>query len=244
MIQGRFGNNVFQMMAAEIIRTIYSFGKIQYVSAIPPNAQEITDDRFIQMLEKHNTTGERLPLDSSRPVVLNGFFQRTDLFTPYRKQLQTWFHSNCIGINSSYSTCDIVKHRMKKYPNFDAQKDLVLHVRLDDYKHEYGLINVRDMIETIIKPIEYRKLYIVCDSLRQAWEKEYMNQFSELRPVFTDGTLLDDWLFLKHAKKIVASYSTFAWTAAFLGDADEVHIPAHPRTHLRCFMKNCKLYRI
>ena len=80
-------------------------------------------------------------------------------------------------------------------------------------------------IKNIIKDIKYDKLYIVCNTPTAEWEKEYLSEFNDLNPNIITGLLGDDFDFLLKAKKLITSASTMSWMAAYLGNADEIHIP-------------------
>jgi hypothetical protein len=81
------------------------------------------------------------------------------------------------------------------------------------------------ILKNIIKDITYDKLYIVCNTPKAEWEKEYLAEFTDLNPVIITGLLGDDFDFMLKAKKFITSASTMSWMAALLGDADEIHIP-------------------
>jgi hypothetical protein len=82
-----------------------------------------------------------------------------------------------------------------------------------------------EQLKDIIRNIKYDKLYIVCNTPKSDWEKEYISEFDDLNPTIISGLLGDDFDFLLKAKKLVTSASTLSWMAALLGNADEVHIP-------------------
>lgn len=248
---GRFGNNVFQYMAAEIIKKIYNLNDVKSVEIIPTTSHlKIDDSAFIDILNSH-IHGNTKQMDTSQVIVLEGFFQRSDLLEYFRQYIKSLMRqNNCTSINSKIKVCDIVTYQPKQYPDYDPDNDLVLHLRLDDFlNHTPGnLFDAIDIREKIVKTIKFRKLYIVCDKLKHDWEKEYVSHFAEFNPVFTDGTMLDDYAFLMNAKRIIISQSTFAWTAVFLGSPQEVYIPLNPNYgphtnfFLGCFSNNCRTF--
>lgn len=74
-----------------------------------------------------------------------------------------------------------------------------------------------------------------------------MDLFKDVNYTLIQGELLDDFKVLMSAKKLILSNSTFAWMAAYLGDAHEVHMPSHKRyleghQNLGPFKNTCKLY--
>lgn len=242
---GRFGNNVFQYMAAEIIRSKFKLEKVQFIESYQGTATVVDDAKFIELM----TTNKLL--DTTKPIILNGFFQRSDLLAPYRSYINGLFTSNnCTNINAKCRVCDIVNHVSPKHAEYDPVQDLVIHFRLDDFKtHQLGgIFKSQDLIQNVISKIKYRRLFIVCDVLKQDWEKAYVKEYASLNPILINGSMLDDYVFLKNAKRLILSQSTFAWTAAFLGNSEELHIPQHPNmgphTHfyLGCFSSNCKEY--
>ena len=124
---------------------------------------------------------------------------------------------------------NIVKYKTRHLVQ-PTDNDLVVHVRLGDFinfEQHTSQIFDPDCIKTIIKQIQYDKLYIVCDGPNKAnpWEQMYLDRFQDLNPVFMSGVLGDDFDFLLKAKKLVTSASSMSWMAALLGNADETHIP-------------------
>lgn len=247
---GRFGNNIFQYIAAELIRKKYNLGKVQYIQHMPvsnSNFIVISDESFIKQM----TNDDAPQLDTTKGVfIMDGYFQRSDILKNHRSYILSLFNaSNCNYINSKYRVCDIAKHIGKQYAEYDPDQDIVMHFRLDDFRtHVLGGLFRPEDLKRILESIQYRRLIIVCDTLKEDWEKEYMSHFADLKPFYTSGTMLDDWVFLRNAKRLILSQSTFAWTAAFLGNATELHIPQHPKmgphTHfyLGCFTDSCKIY--
>jgi hypothetical protein len=100
-----------------------------------------------------------------------------------------------------------------------------MHIRLDDFKGDNQIFDPVHL-KNIIKEISYDKLYIVCDMLRQGWEKDYMKNFSELNPILISGSMLDDFKLMMTCKKILLSASTYSWMASYLNtNLQELYIP-------------------
>ena len=128
---------------------------------------------------------------------------------------------------------NIIKYK-SKHTIEPTANDLVLHVRLAgafewadfiDMENKTSQLYNPEKVKEIIKGITYDKLYIVCNTPKAEWEKEYLAEFSDLNPTIISGLLGDDFDFMLNAKKLITSASTMSWMAALLGDADEVHIP-------------------
>ena len=115
-----------------------------------------------------------------------------------------------------------------------TENDLVLHARLAgtfqwadfiDMENKTSQLYNPDDLKNIIKNIKYDKLYIVCNTPKAEWEKEYLKEFEDLNPTIITGVLGDDFDFMLKAKKLITSASTMSWMAALLGNANEIHIP-------------------
>jgi hypothetical protein len=65
----------------------------------------------------------------------------------------------------------------------------------------------------------------VSNKAEQEWEKEYYQQFEELNPIWISGNLGDDFDFLMKSNQIITSASTMSYLAAYLGNAENIHIP-------------------
>ncbi len=248
---GRFGNNLFQYFAAELMKRMYGFDRIESVRTLPPevNATKLGDAEWIDIMTAYNSKGIVKPLPDGN-IVLDGWFQRSDLLTPHREYLRGLFTpENCTPINATHRVCDIANHQPPAHTEYSPQEDMVIHFRLDDFKtHTLGGLFEAAGIKHMLASLKYRKLFIVCDTLRQEWEKAYMSQFADLNPIYVQGSMLDDFVFLKNAKRLVLNASTFAWTAGFLSRATEIHIPQHPNMgphshfYLGCFSEGCTPY--
>jgi hypothetical protein len=137
------------------------------------------------------------------------------------------------NISNRIKIGNIIKYK-SKHTIQPTKNDLVLHVRLAgafewadfiDMENKTSQLYNPDTLKEIIKGITYDKLYIVCNTPKAEWEKEYLSEFSDLNPIIITGVLGDDFDFMLKAKKFITSASTMSWMAALLGDADEVHIP-------------------
>ena len=177
--------------------------------------------------------GNKYELDTSKDIIMIGFFQRSDIFLFERDYIRSLFNEdNMNNISNRIKIGNIVKYKSKHIIE-PQENDLVLHVRLagafqwadfiDIEKKTSQLYNPQD-IKNIIKDITYDKLYIVCNNPSSDWEKEYLTEFQDLNPVIITGQLGDDFDFLLKAKKLITSASTMSWIAALLGNA-ETYIP-------------------
>jgi len=228
LLQGQFGNNLFQYFAAEIIKKIYGYDETKPTFHINLEFNNVIDDETFKTIITKYMNGEKYELDTRRDILLMGFFERSDIFKFEREYLLGLFNDNNMShISNRIQIGNIVKYKTQ-HTIQPTENDLTLHIRCGDlWHHEKNRSEIYhpDTYKNIIKNITYDKLYIVADKPAFEWEQTYYKEFDSLNPTWINGNLGDDFDFLMKSKKLITSASTMSWMAAFLGQADEVHIP-------------------
>lgn len=253
LIQGQFGNNLFQYFAAEFIRKLLNYDKVEPTFHINLEFNTIIDEQtFKEIITKH-IAGEPIEFNRSKDVLMMGFFQRSEIFMKEREFFLSLFNAeNTSNISNRIKIGNIVKYQTN-HQNTPTENDLTLHLRCGDFwNHENNSSQIYhpDTLKDIIKTIPHDKLYIVANKAEFDWEKEYYKEFDELSPVWINGNLGDDFDFLMKSKKVITSASTMSWIAAYLGNADEIHIPYNTyyggfegsEQSLAEFSDKCKVY--
>ena len=233
-VQGQFGNNLFHYFAAEIIKKIYGYDKVQPTFEINLEFNTTIDDEKFKRIITAHLEGRKYELDTSKDILMMGFFQRSEIFLKEHDFIRSLFNEdNNNNISNRIKVSNIVKYQTK-HTIEPTENDLVLHARLAGAFQWADFIDMENKtsqlydpvdIKNIIKDIKYDKLYIVCNTPKADWENEYLKEFEDLNPTIITGVLGDDFDFLLKAKKLITSASTMSWMAALLGNASEVHIP-------------------
>lgn len=216
-IHGRFGNNLFQYFASKIITKIY-YDKIP----LGNDVFVIDDPIYKELCEYYILNNKPKEIKNCRMIILDGYFQYGDIlnyFSNYITELITEDNDDCI------STGIKVKDLLQTVTV--NKNDLVIHIRLDDYMHERSNCEIvhYDYYKNVIDNSKYNNLIIVCDRIVKDYEIEYMSHFDIYKPIYHQKSLLEDFIFLKSANKIISSNSTLSWLAAFLSNAQEIHVP-------------------
>ena len=265
LVQGQFGNNLFQYFAAEVIKKLYGYDEVQPTFQINLEFNTIVDDEKFKRIITAYINNDNYNLDTSKNILLMGFFQRSEIFLTLRDYLVPLFNEeNMNNISNRIKIGNIVKYKTK-HTIQPEKNDLVLHVRLAgafqladfiDTEKKTSQIYSPDDLKNIIKNITYDKLYIVCNTpdseFNKEWQNEYLNEFDDLHPIIISGLLGDDFDFLLKANKLITSASTMSWMAAYLGKAEEIHIPyntyyggyeSNSQSLAEC-NKNSKIYNV
>jgi hypothetical protein len=234
LIQAQFGCNLFQYFAAEIIKKLYNYDEVKPTFQINTEFNTpITDTTFKEIINAY-MEDTRYDINTSKDILLMGYFQRSEIFLFERNYIRSLFsEDNMNNISNRIKISNIVKYKTK-HTIEPTENDLVLHVRLAgafqwadfiDMENKTSQLYEPEKVKEIISGIKYDKLYIVCNTPKADWEKEYLSEFDDLNPTIITGVLGDDFDFMLKAKKLITSASTMSWMAAFLGSANEVHIP-------------------
>ena len=228
LIQGQFGNNLFQYFAAEIMKKIYGYDEVKPTFHINLEFNTVIDDEKFKTIIARYMDNNTIQIDTSKDILLMGFFQRSEIFKYEREYITSLFNENNINnISNRIKIGNIVKY-VSKHTIQPTKQDLTLHLRCGDFWDKEK--NLSQMfhplyLKDIIKGIKYEKLYIVANKSSESWEKEYYDQFEELNPIWINGNLGDDFDFLMKSNQLITSASTMSYMAAYLGNAENIHIP-------------------
>jgi hypothetical protein len=208
-------------MAAKIISKIWGHTLVDY-KCILTNPYIITDtnegaysftwDWFRESVVEESGWLFDHPL-SRRDIYLNGYFQMDDIFLKYRSWLRSLFTiENTDLLRYGLRVCDLMKAEGV------ATEGIVLHLRLDDFQEAKQVLHPRVYLGEL--RVCDKPLTIVMQKPTKPEEGVYVAMFDLLRPVVISSSVLEDHATLRRAKRLITSNSTFAWTAAFLGDAE------------------------
>lgn len=135
-------------------------------------------------------------------IIIKGYPQRYDFYSFNKKNIVKW-----------------LKIENEKLYDFPDEDDIVMHIRLGDYAN-YGWNLPIEYYENILKKEKYKNAYILTDQLNN----QEINKLIDFGCIIKDNSkfgemqTIADFVFLKNAKKIIISSSTFSWWASFLGN--------------------------
>lgn len=215
--KGRFGNCLFQYVSARIFAEKNNLNLVstigQDVAQTKPHKHNEEDiGQIIKKIDHKSFIDDEIPFSGNQyNYMFDDFFQNGN-----------YINNNAKLVDSFFSL-----------PKVDRNyKDIVMHVRLDDYVHT-NVNNPQDWSKSeIVSPAyylsildkeEYSKLYIVVDKLKTEWEKKYIDYFKRYSPVIINNTPAEDFNFIRRFDKMIISNSTFAYWAAFLSHAKKIY---------------------
>ena len=150
----------------------------------------------------------------NRDIYLNGYFQTAEIYLHLRPWLRSLF---------TLDNTDLLRYGVRVCHLMSAKgvdvEGLTLHLRLDDFQEANQVLHPKiylDCIRNLTEP-----LTIVVQKPTKQEESFYLAMFDSFKPIVISSSVLEDHATLRRAKKLITSNSTFAWTAAFLGDAEE-----------------------
>ena len=165
LVQGQFGNNLFQYFAAEIIKKIYGYDEVKPTFQINLEFNTVVDDTKFKRIINAYINGDNQPiLDTSKDILMYGFFQRSEIFLKERDFVRSLFvEDNMSNISNRIKIANIVKYQTKHTVQ-PTENDLVLHVRLAgsfqwadfiDMENRTSQLYDPDLLKSIIKGIKY-----------------------------------------------------------------------------------------
>ena len=230
---GRFGNQLFCYLTSKLFTINY---KHKYLSR-----NEFSFQDYIIVNEENIYDVLQNKIDvTNKNIVLQGYFQKSDLFIQKRTQLINLIYD--IN-NNDYWQIENTKFYVKDYiiNNVHSvnlnQSDIVVSLRLDDFiqltSKTSDIIPPQYYIEILEKMnITNEKVYIVCDKLKYDWEIKYIEYFNKWRPILIQNTLLHDIALMRDCKTLVHSNSSLCWIISFLSNKTKRIIPCLPKIYM------------
>ena len=225
---GRTGNNLFQYMFCKLIclQTDYQYIPLEELNDDIPYII-IYENDLHAILQKY-LDGELKNIN----LICEGFFQKSDYYIPYREQLL-----EIIYTTDEYWIDEGNKKYIKNFIEIPSHirfddNDIVIHIRLDDFKHGHYMpttdilppsyyINILKKWETPINNI-----YIICDKIRYNWEDSYIQHFNEFNPILIQSSLLKDIAIIRDCPNLIHSNSTLCWIISFFSKTKKIrYIP-------------------
>ena len=224
---GRFGNQLFRYVLCKVFTA--RFGH-KYISR-----EKLTNDDFIIINEENinDFLENKQDVLNEKNVVLQGYFQKSELFVAYQKQIidlvyDTHNEDYWQVDNKNYFVKDFIinsKHNISLKPN-----DVVIHLRLDDF------IQYPCVTSDILPPQYYTEIlekmkitsgtvYIICDKIKYDWEFKYIEFFNKWKPVVIQETLHHDIALMRDSNILVHSNSSLCWIISFLSNKIKRIIP-------------------
>lgn len=204
---GKFGNNLFQYAFGRLLAISfnYSLGSDlieNHVITAHDNVKGLSYSNDPTVISDINQPGNFFPSQlEERLYILYGYFQNIDYYRNRRKLVQSFFNYRKPPVNKN---------------------DIVLHVRLGDYKYfgPKGIVIHPQYYLDVLKKEEFDKIYIVTDDPN---DTDYFRHFRYFNPAIINSSVKDDFYFIMSFDKVIMSNSTFSWWATFLGDASTIY---------------------
>jgi hypothetical protein len=215
----RTGNILFQYLMCKVLCLRFGHHYIPIEEfRETENILTITDENARRILE-------RPPLDIAESnIVCDGFFQQSDFYVPHREVLLQQFYDPAhtdywIGYGGHRQTIrDFITCQHKQTDL--SPEDIVISLRLDDF------IQLPCPTSDIIPPQYYlnlienhgwfRRLYIVCDTIRHDWERKYLEFFGKWEPILLQENMMHDCAIMRDCPVLLHSNSTLCWFMSFL----------------------------
>lgn len=232
--QGRLGNNIFQYIAVKIIQKYLRILGFESTYEYNKRTNWFTEYNYLKLYEllvRATFDKEYLVYFKdlvSKDLFFDGFYQFDYHILKERDFIRSLFTpENEERINDNYRVCDIVNNVLKYKPSFNPE-DIVTHVRLDDFIN-VGIIK-HQTISNIIKNSGLKgKVYVVCDKLRNEFEKKYISDFKKDTnfTLISNEDMFKDLAYLWYAPNLLCNNSTFCWISGILGNCNKSWCPAN-----------------
>lgn len=221
---GRTGNLLFQYLACKLIEHRFGHVYLNYEVFRNLNEYEILNDNQFFGLNDDN-----YPLTN---ILLDGFFQKSEIYTKYRQDLMKLLYSS---LSDSWML-DGIKYHIGDFLKLNDEVlpirsfDVVISLRLDDFiqlpRERSDILPPSfylNFLNTIPKETD-SKILIVCDKIRHKWEFEYIKCLELFNPVMIKhiegNELMNDFEILRDCPILIHSNSTFCWIASFLSNLE------------------------
>ena len=116
LVQGQFGNNLFQYFASEIIRKIYDYDEVKPTFQINYEFNTVIGDTEFKKIITAYLKGEKLMFDTSKDILMYGFFQRSEIFLKERDFIRSLFvEENMVNVSNRIKIGNILPLNIRNF---------------------------------------------------------------------------------------------------------------------------------
>lgn len=220
---GRFGNNLYSFLLSHLLANEFNLNMLpydgQYSHLIDMNFK--SDGRilnnFIHIIDEN--IEECLNFlrggDNSLAIRLDGYFQKSKYFIPYREQIKSWI-------------------KYKDPIDFVPEKNsIILHVRRSDFGFNFnsGFLKLSYYTNILESLPSFDKVYIVggcsCNnSNHKCIDETVIKTFEKYNPIYPNLDAITEFQMIQKFNTVIESNSTFCWWSTFLSDrAETIYSP-------------------
>ena len=220
--RGRYGNKLFIYFTARLYAEEHNLNLLDNIEhkffevSSPKHFGKYSGNKLkTYMLRDSDIKDNKLPYYGKGIYVFDkGLFQNENMFYENKEKMLTY-------VNLKY----------------DMKDNFTIHVRLSDFKPKlkkqwkgsHLVISIDYYIYCIKKYANnYKNIYIICDKLKQDWEKNYMLELKEKikllnkTPIYTENSLENDMMSIIQSNYIVTSNSTLCFWAVFFSNNEKI----------------------
>ena len=232
---GRFGNAVFNYLAARLIALLYDAVLIHHDDddIRDMSFTEFGDDSFIEWMNNYLNTGTLLPINNN--IIMNGYYIHDTIYIKNINILTNYItlHPDetfgTFANNKRISTY-YLKDLLGNAPITNYNYNTVIHLRIEDFLtndrgiHPYSIDNVLKNCKPpfifVFKPIETEL------------DNKYINYFKNKYPeayFYDDNNVINAFNLMRNSKYLVCPSSSLSLAAAILNHTDStIFIPLNP----------------
>lgn len=221
-VSGRFGNNLFQYLAAKVLQhKLESIGKtVQYLfNTRVNNAFVVTDETYLSVLNDVSVIGDN-------DAYLEGYFQFDEHIIKFKKYIKSILvDTNYERINDRFYVSYLAE-TINKFTRRFNDDEVIIHFRLDDFIGDKLVMHPQNYIDMINEiPSTIKKVIIVVDKIKYKWEVDYLtaiiNYLKSKEIVYSiesGDNMFNDFCKLYYSRNFISSNSTYSYLAGLLGE--------------------------
>jgi hypothetical protein len=218
--RGRLGNNMFQYALGRRLAEAMGYKLSADPLPFAKTIEGIFGQSYEEPIELFDNQvcdiGAVLANPTKRKIVLDGFFQQSQYYTPHMSKIREWFSD---------------PRPMPKELSEVCSSDLLIYIRLGDYFFPNININrtfvslTHQFYESAIEMSSPRRIYIASDGP----DHPFLATFNKYKPTILkwkqDEKAILDLISARCFNKIAISCSSFTWWAMMLSEASQIFFP-------------------
>jgi hypothetical protein len=206
--QGSLGNKLWQYAVARTIAEREGRKLVaEPIEGFPRTFEKVSGRTSFLPIKSSKLSGHLLPeVLPTRKITLEGYFQRVEYLKD--SEAKSW----CRTDSAPSQSPDV--------------EDLVVPIRRGWNGYPIELCPSIDFYTNLIRSLNVTRTWILTDSPDDPWLEPML---SSGFPIYlVRGNPLEQFSFIQSANRVIMAPSTFAWWAAYVGDASTIYWPLIP----------------